>query len=51
MPSTSLIGKSIIGKIPLFFTMVNLAIIKAWFLFFIGRRQEIWNPTKRENKS
>jgi cellulose synthase/poly-beta-1,6-N-acetylglucosamine synthase-like glycosyltransferase len=49
IPSNSVIGDSIIGKIPLFFLMVNLAIVKAWYLFFTGKRQEIWSPTKRDN--
>ncbi|MES9969193.1 MAG: glycosyltransferase [Candidatus Thiodiazotropha sp.] len=49
LPKNSIISNSSLGKIPIFFTMVNLAILKAWFLFLIGRRQEMWNPTKRQN--
>jgi cellulose synthase/poly-beta-1,6-N-acetylglucosamine synthase-like glycosyltransferase len=50
MPSNSIIRNYLIGRIPLFFTMVNLAIAKSWYLFFIGQRQEIWSPTKRDSK-
>jgi cellulose synthase/poly-beta-1,6-N-acetylglucosamine synthase-like glycosyltransferase len=50
MPRNSIIRNYLIGKIPLFFTMVNLAIAKSWYLFIRGQRQEIWSPTKRENK-
>ena len=35
------------GKIPLYFTAVNVAIFQAWLLFFKGVRQEIWEPSKR----
>lgn len=37
----------IIGKIPLYFTMVNVAIFVAWWKYLCGTRQEIWNPSKR----
>ncbi|MEW8027517.1 MAG: glycosyltransferase [Candidatus Thiodiazotropha sp.] len=50
IPGNGIISKSFLGKIPLFFTMVNLAILKAWYLFLVGERQEIWSPTKRQNK-
>jgi cellulose synthase/poly-beta-1,6-N-acetylglucosamine synthase-like glycosyltransferase len=36
-----------LGKIPLYFTIVNVAIFQAWLLFFRGVRQEIWEPSKR----
>lgn len=35
------------GKIPLYFSVVNIAILQAWFLFLRGVRQEIWDPSKR----
>jgi len=35
------------GKVPLYFTVVNVAIFQAWLLFFRGVRQEIWEPSKR----
>ncbi|MCK5091390.1 MAG: glycosyltransferase family 2 protein, partial [Gammaproteobacteria bacterium] len=38
----------IYGKIPLYFTIVNLAIIIAWFKYLVGVRQEIWNPSDRK---
>ncbi len=34
-------------KIPLFFVAVNLSILKAWYKYLSGTRQEIWTPTKR----
>jgi hypothetical protein len=41
------INEKIYGKIPLYFTTVNAAILYAWFKYLTGVRQEIWNPTKR----
>lgn len=41
-------GRSTLGKIPLFFTLSNMAIFKAWLLYFKGVRQEVWKPTKRD---
>ena len=38
---------SIIGKIPLFFIMVNVAIAAAWFRYLRGDRQELWSPSQR----
>jgi cellulose synthase/poly-beta-1,6-N-acetylglucosamine synthase-like glycosyltransferase len=35
------------GKVPLYFTVVNVAILQAWLLFLRGVRQEIWEPSKR----
>lgn len=34
-------------KVPLFFVSVNVSILKAWFKYLSGTRQEIWTPTKR----
>lgn len=39
--------QSIVGKIPLFFVLVNLAILAAWFRYLRGDRQELWTPSKR----
>jgi len=39
--------KSLVGKIALYFTTVNFAIIVAWFKYFSGIRQEIWYPSQR----
>ena len=41
------LDQKIYGKIPLYFTAVNVAIFQAWLLFFKGVRQEIWEPSKR----
>jgi cellulose synthase/poly-beta-1,6-N-acetylglucosamine synthase-like glycosyltransferase len=41
--------KKIIGKIPLYFSMTNIAILQAWILFINGTRQEIWEPTRRNS--
>ena len=34
-------------KLPSFFLVVNLAILKAWVEFIIGKKYVIWEPTKR----
>jgi cellulose synthase/poly-beta-1,6-N-acetylglucosamine synthase-like glycosyltransferase len=36
-----------IFKIPLFFVMVNLSIIAAWYYYLTGQEFVIWEPTKR----
>lgn len=36
-----------IGRIALFFVMVNLAILAAWARYFKGERQELWTPSER----
>ncbi len=41
--------KSIIGKVALYFTMVNISIFIAWIRYFCGIRQEVWSPSKRES--
>lgn len=38
---------SIVGKIPLYFVVVNAAILVAWTKFLAGERLEIWEPTRR----
>lgn len=35
-------------KIPLYFIVVNAAILLAWFQFLAGERLEIWAPTHRQ---
>ena len=45
------IHEKILGKIPLYFSTVNAAILIAWFRYIIGIRQEVWNPSKREYKT
>lgn len=39
--------KKILGRIPLYFVMANVAILQAWYKYARGVRQEIWSPTKR----
>ena len=41
------IGRGLIGKIALYFTMVNISIFIAWKRYIAGVRQEIWDPSKR----
>lgn len=36
------------GRVPLYFTAVNAAILYAWLLYATGIRMEIWNPSKRQ---
>jgi cellulose synthase/poly-beta-1,6-N-acetylglucosamine synthase-like glycosyltransferase len=36
-----------IFRIPLFFSMVNLSALIAWGKYFMGFRQEIWEPSRR----
>lgn len=38
---------TLIGKIALYFTIVNAAILVAWGKFLRGVRQEVWDPSKR----
>lgn len=38
---------SLFGKIAMYFTVVNSAILVAWVQFLAGTRLEIWEPTKR----
>lgn len=41
------LSERVYGKVPLYFSVVNVAILQAWWLFITGVRQEIWTPTKR----
>jgi len=34
-------------KLPFFFCMANLALLKAWWEFFRGKKYLVWEPTKR----
>ncbi len=36
-----------LGRIALFFVMVNAAILFAWIRYLKGERQELWTPTER----
>lgn len=35
------------GKVPLYFSAVNIAILYAWVQYASGMRLEVWNPSKR----
>ncbi len=37
----------LIFKIPLFFVVSNLAILKAWLLYFSGKRSVSWTPSQK----
>lgn len=39
--------KNIGFRIPLFFCMVNLSIVIAWYQFITGQKQVVWTATKR----
>jgi cellulose synthase/poly-beta-1,6-N-acetylglucosamine synthase-like glycosyltransferase len=41
------VADSLIGRVALYFTAVNLAILLAWILYLAGVRQEVWTPSKR----
>lgn len=43
----SVIRQSLPGKIALYFSMVNAAILVAWVKYAIGVRQELWTPSQR----
>lgn len=43
----STIRQSLPGKIALYFTMVNAAILVAWVKYATGVRQELWTPSQR----
>lgn len=40
---------SILGRVPLFFVLVNVAIVVAWYRYLKGDRQELWTPSQRSN--
>lgn len=39
------------SRIALFFVMVNLSILVAWWRYFKGERQELWTPSERSVRS
>lgn len=43
----SVVRQSLLGKIALYFSMVNAAILVAWVKYAIGVRQELWTPSQR----
>jgi Glycosyl transferase family 2 len=41
------LNRSIVGKVALYFTTVNVAALVAWVRFARGVRQELWTPSER----
>lgn len=41
------IQRSLPGKVALYFSSVNAAILAAWYLYGRGVRQELWTPSRR----
>ena len=39
--------RSFAGKIALYFSMVNVAVLAAWYQYGRGERQELWTPSPR----
>jgi hypothetical protein len=42
-----MVRQSLIGKVALYFFVVNAAIVVAWCKYLTGVRQELWTPTQR----
>lgn len=42
-----LVRHSLLGKVALYFSMVNAATLVAWFKYGKGVRQELWTPSQR----
>lgn len=47
MSGLNIVRQSLIGRIALYFSLVNAAIVAAWFKYAAGIRQEVWTPTQR----
>jgi hypothetical protein len=41
------VRESLIGKVALYFSSVNLAVLSAWWQYCRGVRQELWTPSNR----
>jgi cellulose synthase/poly-beta-1,6-N-acetylglucosamine synthase-like glycosyltransferase len=41
------VRQSLVGKVALYFSVANAAVIVAWFKYLSGVRQELWTPTQR----
>jgi glycosyltransferase involved in cell wall biosynthesis len=41
------VHRSLPGRIALYFSSVNAAILAAWYRYGIGERQELWTPSRR----
>jgi glycosyltransferase involved in cell wall biosynthesis len=42
------VQRSFAGKVALYFTATNAAIVAAWIQYFMGVRQELWTPSQRQ---
>jgi cellulose synthase/poly-beta-1,6-N-acetylglucosamine synthase-like glycosyltransferase len=47
LAGTGWVRRSLPGKIALYFTSVNAAILAAWYQYGRGVRQELWTPSRR----
>lgn len=45
--ASAAVARTVVGKVALYFSMANIAILIAWIKYFSGFRQEVWEPTKR----
>ncbi len=43
----NVVRQSLLGKVALYFSMVNVAILVAWVKYVTGVRQELWTPSQR----
>ena len=46
-PSWANVHQSLPGRVALYFSSVNAAILAAWYRYGIGERQELWTPSRR----
>lgn len=46
-----MLRKLVFFKIPLFFIVVNLSILLAWYQYFLGKRVELWEPSDKGSES
>ncbi|MGH9350512.1 MAG: glycosyltransferase family 2 protein [Vicinamibacterales bacterium] len=42
--------RSLVGKVALYFSTVNAAILAAWYRYGTGVRQELWTPSRRDTR-
>ena len=42
--------RSLPGKVALYFTSANMAILSAWLQYGRGVRQEVWAPSRRDGQ-
>ncbi len=41
------VRESLVGKVALYFSSVNVAVLSAWWQYWRGVRQELWTPSSR----